>query len=329
MPMKIHCWLIALLSVLASTSGFADEFSEAAAKGKKLYNGAFCVVCHGQDGKGEYPEWVREKNIEGTKDTWGRRAPDLNDSQVLQDPERTAVVLLKGIEWDRDTYELPMWYWYNEGQDQELADMVTFLRSEFGGFRELTTAAQVAEWKEKYANIPAIEGAEPGPENIVGGIPREQLEKINTAAQSADDSTHSGAAADTNAPQEEQVASDREAIQGVWQVTAMRAAGNPGPESIIAASRYHFDGETLTIKLGESRSDDYTFTLDPAAKPMAACDMTPLGSQDPAATMKGIYKVEGDSLIICLGKHQRPTEMRAEEEDGFGQVLIELQRAKP
>ncbi len=171
------------IALLISTSAFADEFAEAVNKAKKVYSGSLCVVCHGQDGKGEYPAWMKESNFEGRMDKWGRVAPDLNTSKVLQDPERTAVVLLKGIEWDPDKYEMPMWYWYNEDQDQELAEMVTFLRFEFGGFKELTTAAQVAEWREKHAKIPVIGGAKPGPENIVGGIPREQLEKINAAGE--------------------------------------------------------------------------------------------------------------------------------------------------
>ena len=177
-----HC-LIILLPMAISNSALADEFAEAVKKGKKVYSGSLCLVCHGPDGKGEYPEWMRESNFEGKMDKWGRMAPDLNNSKILQDPERTAVVLLKGIEWDPNRYELPMWYWFTKDQDQEVAEMVTFLRSEFGGFRELTTAAQVAKWREKHAKIPVIGGAKPGPENIVGGVPREQLEKINAVGE--------------------------------------------------------------------------------------------------------------------------------------------------
>ena len=172
------------IALFIVTSVLADEFAEVVKKAKTVYSGAFCMVCHGQDGKGEYPEWMRESNFEGRMDQWGRVAPDLNTSKVLQDPERTAVVLLKGIEWDPDEYEMPMWHWYNEGQDQELAEMITFLRFEFGGYKELTTAAQVAKWREKHSNIPVIGGrGKPGPGNIVGGIPREQLETINAAGE--------------------------------------------------------------------------------------------------------------------------------------------------
>jgi hypothetical protein len=56
--------------------------------------------------------------------------------------------------------------------------------------------------------------------------------------------------------------------------------------------------------------------------------MTPVDSKKPADTMQGIYVLDGDRLKLCLGKKKRPTEMRAEAKDGFGQVLIVLEREK-
>ncbi len=121
---------------------------------------------------------------------------------------------------------------------------------------------------------------------------------------------------------------DQAAIQGKWQVVAMRAAGNPGPDAVIAVMKYEFKGNRLIITPAEP-GPGYTFKLDPSSKPAATFDMTPVGSKKPADTMQGIYVLDGDQLKLCLGKKKRPTEMRAEAKDGFGQMLIELEREKP
>lgn len=128
--------------------------------------------------------------------------------------------------------------------------------------------------------------------------------------------------------QEDQLKRDQAAIQGKWKVVAMRAAGNPGPDAVIAVMKYEFKGNRLIITPAEP-GPGYTFKLDPSSKPIGTFDMTPVDAKKPAATMKGIYVLDGDQLKLCLGKQKRPTEMRAEAEDGFGQVLIELEREKP
>lgn len=127
--------------------------------------------------------------------------------------------------------------------------------------------------------------------------------------------------------QEDPLKRDQAAIQGKWKVVSMRAAGNPGPGAVIAVMKYEFKGNRLMITPAEP-GPDYTFKLDPSSKPIATFDMTPVGSKKPDDTMRGIYVLDGDQLKLCLGKKKRPTEMRAEAKDGFGQVLIELEREK-
>lgn len=129
--------------------------------------------------------------------------------------------------------------------------------------------------------------------------------------------------------QEDPLNRDQAAIQGTWKVVAMRAAGNPAPDSIVAVMKYEFKGQQLLITPSEPGDPEYTITLDPSSKPVATLDMTPIGSKEAADTMKGIYILDADKLKICLGKNKRPTEMSAEQKDGFGQVLIELERETP
>lgn len=110
----------------------------------------------------------------------------------------------------------------------------------------------------------------------------------------------------------------------------MTAAGNSAPAEILGVLKYEFKGDKLFVTPGESGFTDFMFKLNPNAKP-ATIDMPrikPGGGVDKSQS-QGIYTLKGDHLKICLGKNKRPTEMRADAEDGFGQVLIELEREKP
>jgi len=127
---------------------------------------------------------------------------NFNNSKVLHDSERTALVLLKGIEWhwdeSRGESQTLMMGWYSEEDPevkeslekgatkyerrQDLANLITYLRFEFGEDEELITVEQVEKWKEKHANIPAINFV--GYRKTTGGVPREVLLKINAAGKS-------------------------------------------------------------------------------------------------------------------------------------------------
>lgn len=192
--------LIILFPMVISSSAFADQVSEAAEYGRKFvkateygkrtYRKALCASCHGLDGDpgNEMREYMKGVNF--------------NNSKVLHDSERTALVLLKGIEWhwdeSRGEGQTLMMGWYSEEDPevkesletgatkyerrQDLANLITYLRFEFGEDEELITVEQVEKWKEKHANIPAINFV--GYRKTTGGVPREVLLKINAAGKS-------------------------------------------------------------------------------------------------------------------------------------------------
>lgn len=120
---------------------------------------------------------------------------------------------------------------------------------------------------------------------------------------------------------------DQAAIQGKWKVVAMEANGRPAPASILAVLKYEFKGDKLFITPGEPGFTDYTFKLNPSAKP-ATIDMPRIkpGGELDKTESQGIYTLEGDHLKICFGKNKRPTEMKADAQSGFGQALVELER---
>ena len=110
----------------------------------------------------------------------------------------------------------------------------------------------------------------------------------------------------------------------------MKANGRPAPAAILAVLKYEFKGDKLFITPAEAGFADYTFKLNPTAKP-ATIDMPRIkpGGELDHTESQGIYTLEGDHLRICLGKNKRPTEMKADAQSGFGQALVELEREKP
>ena len=119
---------------------------------------------------------------------------------------------------------------------------------------------------------------------------------------------------------------DLEAMQGKWKLLAMEAAGNPAPPQIVATMKYEFKGDILIVTPTEPGQSDHRIKLNSAAKPIPTFDMTPLVHGEARDTLQGIYVMKGDKLKICLGMQARPTAFTANKEDGYGQVMILLQR---
>ena len=120
---------------------------------------------------------------------------------------------------------------------------------------------------------------------------------------------------------------DREGIQGTWSIVTLEADGEQAPAEIVASLKLVFKGDKLTFTPGEPGFTNYTYKLDPAAKP-AGFDMTHADGPDKGKTQKGIYSFEGDSLKICFGEAgRRPREFTAKA--GSGQAMFVLKRQKP
>jgi len=136
----------------------------------------------------------------------------------------------------------------------------------------------------------------------------------------ANDKAANEAEAQKNTPDQHQAA-----FQGEWRTTSMRANGTDAPAKIVKIMNYEFSGNRLSITPAEG-GNEYTFQLDPDAKPFPTIDLTPVKPLKEAEKMKGIYRMKDGQLKICLGKMERPAQMRAEKADGFGVMLIELEQ---
>ena len=111
----------------------------AIARGKKVYEGTgTCLACHQPDGSG-----VPNMNPPLVKTKW-----------VLGDKKALTKIVLKGlqggeIEIDGDKFHNPMPPMESTLTDQEIADVLTFVRNSFGNKASMVTVAEVKAMRAK------------------------------------------------------------------------------------------------------------------------------------------------------------------------------------
>jgi uncharacterized protein (TIGR03067 family) len=122
-----------------------------------------------------------------------------------------------------------------------------------------------------------------------------------------------------SADQEKAVSGDLKKLQGTWVST----------ENSNFESRWVFEGDTLKATVN---GDEYEtkVSLNPKAKPEATIDfkITKGPGDSEGQTSLGIYKFDGDKLLICTshpGRTTRPTKFETIEEE---QSSFELKKAK-
>lgn len=124
-----------------------------------------------------------------------------------------------------------------------------------------------------------------------------------------------------------------EKLKGNWQIVTMMMGGEKLPDEIAKKMGYAFGAEKITIKgkLAQSGgqyvvrdgSEDFNFTIDPSKK-VAEINIE-IGDQEFA---KGIYKFDGDELILCIdySRADRPTKF--ESKDNPAHALYTLKKEK-
>ncbi len=126
-------------------------------------------------------------------------------------------------------------------------------------------------------------------------------------------------------------ASDSDALQGTWEITALIDDGALVPDETLKTryaqdARFKFDSQSISfVAPGTLQTRSLLFLIDEKASPKTI----DLGGSEKTSG-KGIYMLSGDTLMICIGEAgtmQRPTEFTAKK--GSPQLLMTLKRLTP
>jgi len=113
----------------------SSTLQKSKAAGEKVYK-KFCISCHQADGGG-VPHLT---------------PPLINTSYVLGDKETMIKILLNGlknVDIDEESYSNPMPPLGSVLKDQQIADVLTYVRNTFGNKAAVVTVAEVKEVRSK------------------------------------------------------------------------------------------------------------------------------------------------------------------------------------
>jgi uncharacterized protein (TIGR03067 family) len=111
---------------------------------------------------------------------------------------------------------------------------------------------------------------------------------------------------------------DLRKLQGTWAVVKWELDGDDLTE-LTKEVRFTFDGDRLAYSMGDYVGSRWYIELSSMSAPRAITRT----SEDKQRVKEGIYRLEGDRLIICEGKRgRRPTQFNS-----VGRfLLIEMRR---
>ncbi len=121
---------------------------------------------------------------------------------------------------------------------------------------------------------------------------------------------------------------DKDAIQGTWVWVSAEAGGKKEPDADFKAKQVVTvirDG-TMTVRYKGRETQRAEYRLDPAKSPKQIDITMEQGGQ--TFVLKGIYRLDGDALILCYGgpRDERPKKFVSEA--GSQVAVLRLQRKK-
>ena len=119
-----------------------------------------------------------------------------------------------------------------------------------------------------------------------------------------------------------QRATDRELLQGTWQVVALKGAGQTAPDSSFSEKRFLFEG--VRLSLTGMPEDLHPFRLNAESTPK----QIDIGSGVEVQFSKAIYELEGDTLRLCLSQQTRLDRPKDFDTEGTRYFCFTLKRVE-
>jgi uncharacterized protein (TIGR03067 family) len=123
------------------------------------------------------------------------------------------------------------------------------------------------------------------------------------------------------------VAKELKQLKGTWVVESMEYLGKPVPSKYYKNHRLIIGDDTIVTKQGKKVLARDKFTINPAKTPRWI-DRTVTRGPKKGHVIRGIYKLEGKTLMICApdtGK-KRPLDFVTKAESDL--ILVTLRRVK-
>jgi uncharacterized protein (TIGR03067 family) len=127
-------------------------------------------------------------------------------------------------------------------------------------------------------------------------------------------------AAPTGAPDEPKK-DDFDRFQGTWTTIAVEFDGEKVPSDQIGMVKTRFKDKTYSQSLAGKEVETGGFSIDSSKDPKTI-DMKILTGNDAGKNQPGIYKFEGEQLILCVAQPGSEMRPKSFETKGTGNAMI-------
>ena len=116
------------------------------------------------------------------------------------------------------------------------------------------------------------------------------------------------------------------ALQGSWKVVNYKGPEEAFAKEFKSKGKIIFEGDKLTIMIGDVKLGEATYKLDPSKKPKTMDAVSTFGP-DKGQKSLAIYELDGDKLKICITEEKdRPKEFATKK--GSKTTILDYQREK-
>ena len=119
-------------------------------------------------------------------------------------------------------------------------------------------------------------------------------------------------------------------LEGTWKFVSLKTDGQEAPKEVIEKWRWVLRGKEITCGDPVHNETKSSFRINPTKTPKTI-DITGMDEKGKGKSLRGIYRLEGQRLTVCLPERKQAEEGRKRPEDfdgGQGMSLFVLERIK-